>query len=368
MRILHIDPDDMDSPVSGGDPVRTFEIYRRLAKRHDITVLTPSFARSTKEKIREGIRYVRIGRKYGRHNSTYFISFYLAAPFAARRFDCDLLVEDLMPPTAATITPLINPKKIIASVQWFWPKAWADQYKIPFHWYLPFGLKQYRHFIALTHRLKQELLKYNPRADIEVIPNGVTDHFLKQPPQKGEFILYLGRIEDMQKGTDLLIQAFHTIVHKTNVKLVIAGDGIDFEKTKSTVRNLGMQDRIVFEGKVGMERKLDLLSRCLFVCIPSRIESFCMVALEAFACAKTIVFFDIPYMAFPHVDFAIKIRPFDIDQFASAMLHLLNHPEKAEAFGEKARQYALNCTWDSLALAQEAFYKKVLTGNSKASR
>src|SRR5205807_4182728 len=79
MRILHIDPDDIDNPLSGGGPRRTYEIYRRLAARHEIVVLTPTFAGSTKEKVREGIRYLRLGRRIGDHGSSHHI-FFCATP------------------------------------------------------------------------------------------------------------------------------------------------------------------------------------------------------------------------------------------------------------------------------------------------
>lgn len=77
MRILHIDPDDMDNPVSGGGPVRTFEICRRLVRNgHEVTVLTPTFPGSTPEKEREGIRYVRVGRRIGDHGSSHHLTFF----------------------------------------------------------------------------------------------------------------------------------------------------------------------------------------------------------------------------------------------------------------------------------------------------
>lgn len=55
MRILHLDPDDMDNPLSGGGSVRNYEIYRRLAHRHQITVLTPTFPGSTPTLERDGV-------------------------------------------------------------------------------------------------------------------------------------------------------------------------------------------------------------------------------------------------------------------------------------------------------------------------
>ncbi|MBL8303152.1 MAG: glycosyltransferase, partial [Ideonella sp.] len=94
MRILHLDPDDIDSPLSGGGPVRTFEICRRLARRHEVTVLTPTFPGSTPELVRDGVRYLRLGRKVGDHGSSHHITYLAALPRAVRAHRHDLLVED----------------------------------------------------------------------------------------------------------------------------------------------------------------------------------------------------------------------------------------------------------------------------------
>jgi len=363
VKIVHLDPDDMGSPTSGGGPIRTFEIYRRLAKRHEITVLTPSFPGAKKEEVKEGIRYVRLGRKYGNHDSTYFISFYFEAPFAVRRFEHDLLVEDLMPPTAATLTPVFNRKKIVASVQWFFAKDWAKQYKIPFHWYQPFGLKLYKNFIVLTEDMEKEILKYNSKANITVIPNGLNNDFFEAVPTSEDFILYLGRIDHQQKGVDLLLEAFQKISGKTNVNLVIAGDGMDLEKTKSEVRRLNLESRVIFTGKVGMEKKKELLSKCRFVAVPSRYETFCMVALEAFASAKPVVAFNIPFLDVVKDEFSIRVEAFNVERYAQGMLRFLSEPEVTKGMGEKAREYARSLSWDELARAQEEFYLKVLGKN-----
>lgn len=361
MRILHIDPDDIESPWSGGGPVRTFEIYRRLAKRHEITVLTPTFPGSDREKTKEGVRYVRVGRRWGNHNSSHFISFYFAAPFAARRFKYDLLVEDLMPPTAATVTPLLNRGPIVASVQWFFAKEWSRHYHLPFHWYQPLGLKFYSKFIVLTDDSKEEIRRYHPGADIRVIPNGLDASFFEYPStDPGDYILFLGRVSDHDKGLDLLLEAFSQIVSRTQINLVIAGDGMDLEKNKERVKVLGLQGRVEFKGRQNYEEKRKLLARSCFVCVPSRFETYCMVALEAFATAKTVVAFDIPRLDVVKSDFAFRVPCFNTEIYAKILLDLAQDPEKARALGLRAREAVRPLVWDRLALEQESFYKEVL--------
>ena len=118
MRILHVDPDDIDNPMSGGGPVRTFEIYRRLAQRHEVTVLTPTFPGSTPEKVRDGVRYIRLGRRVLNRGSSHHFTFMAAAPGAIKQHAHDLLVEDFMPPCSATLLPFFSRQPMVASVQW----------------------------------------------------------------------------------------------------------------------------------------------------------------------------------------------------------------------------------------------------------
>jgi phosphatidyl-myo-inositol alpha-mannosyltransferase len=361
VKILHIDPDDLDNPVSGGGPVRTFEIYRRLAKKHDITVLTPSFENCTRELVKEGVRYIRVGNKFRDHNSSYFITFFFQVPFFARKFDYDILVEDLMPPTAATITPLLNKKPIVASVQWFFAKEWADHYKLPFHLYQPMGLKLYKNFICLTEDMKEKISKYNKTAKYEVIPEGIDAAFFDTEPVSEDFILFLGRIENYQKGVDLLVEAYHKASQYTDLKLVIAGDGIDYEKTKAQVEELGLSNRVTFVGKVDMEQKKDLLSRCQFVCMPSRYETFGMVSIESFASAKPVILFDIPCLrTVVNEDVARIIKPFDVEEYTKAIIEFSNDKDKCRDMGIVAREYARNFCWDKIAKAQEVFYESCI--------
>jgi phosphatidylinositol alpha-mannosyltransferase len=157
MRILHIDPDDIDNPLSGGGPRRTYEIYRRLAARHEIVVLTPSFLGSTKEKVREGVRYLRLGRRIGDHGSSHHITFFFALPRAVQLHAHDLLVEDFMPPLATTLNPLFTRKPVIASVQWFFAEGLSKQYKMPFYLGEKYGVRLYRNFIVLVHSMQQKI-------------------------------------------------------------------------------------------------------------------------------------------------------------------------------------------------------------------
>ncbi len=358
MKILHIDPDDIERPESGGGPIRTFEIYRRLAKRHDITVLTPNFEKAQKVQFNEGIKYVRVGDKFRNHRSTYYFSFYAMAPFEAMKHDCDILVEDLMPPADVTITPLLNRGvPIVASVQWFFAEKIAKILKIPFHVIRKKGIKNYSNFIALTTDMEAKIHDLHPNANIRVIPEGVDRALFNTKPVYNDFILYLGRLDKQQKGIDILIEAFSMVAGKTHIDLVVAGAGESEGLMRNLVSKYGLEKRVHFIGNIGFKKKQDLLSKCRFVAMPSRYETFGMVATESFASTKTVVAFNIPNLRnVARKEHALLVEPFNCGEYARALNLLLNDLPKCIALGKKAREFAKSYMWDAIAISQEKFY------------
>ena len=95
MKILHLDFDDLESPLAGGQAIRNLEINRRLIEKgHEITTITLNY-HGAKNKITAGIHYERIGLKKSPWN---FVSYFLAVPFLIRKHRFDLLIEDNIPP------------------------------------------------------------------------------------------------------------------------------------------------------------------------------------------------------------------------------------------------------------------------------
>jgi phosphatidylinositol alpha-mannosyltransferase len=362
VRILHIDPDDIDNPMSGGGPVRTYEIYRRLAARHEITVLTPTFAGSTAEKTRDGVRFVRLGRKVRNHGSSHHITFFFSLPAAVRRFEYDLLVEDFMPPMAATFTPFFTRKPLIASVQWFFGRTLAQQYKLPFHVGERYGVRLYDRFVVLTEAMKAHIESLNRRADCVVIPSGVDETLRRTEIRAGDFVLYLGRVDFEQKGVDMLLEAYARIPPLERRPLVIAGHGFEWERFDARVAQLQLQPWVKRVGKVDAAERRRLLEGCRFFVVPSRDETFGMVIAEACAAGKPVVLFDHPPMNEVAAPGACEmVPPWDVAAYGAAMQRL-SKSEDAELVrrGEACRSWAERYQWDHLARQQEQYYEKVV--------
>lgn len=366
MRILHLDPDDMDNPLSGGGPVRTFEIYRRLARRHEVTVLTPTFPGSTPELVREGVRYRRLGRRVGKHGSSHHITFLLGLPRAVRAHDYDLLVEDFMPPAAVTPTPLFAKAPVIASVQWFYVAEWAKRYRLPFHLVANYGIRLYRHFVVLSEAMREHVQLFRPRAHCAVIPNAVDGSLFELEPAAGDFILYLGLVDFEQKGVDLMLRGYASLPQSLRLPLVIAGHGHAWEPVRALVNELALEGWVRMPGKVDRAERARLFRGCRFVCVPSRIETFGMVILEACAAGKRVVVFDrAPMNEVAPRGPSVFAEPFSAESYARGMRRLLEaENDEMTREGARAREWARGFSWDRTAERQERFYEEVLASEA----
>jgi len=359
MRILHLDPDDMGNPLSGGGPVRTFEICRRLARRHEVTVLTPTFPGSTPELIRDGVRYLRLGRKVGDHGSSHHLTFLAALPRAVRRFEHDLLVEDFMPPASATFVPLFRrrDRPLIASVQWFFARAYTERLKLPFHWGEEYGVRLYDDFIVLTEQMRQRIESRHRRARCRVVGNGVDDALFDVPVRPGRGVLFLGRVEIQAKGLDLLLEALARIPEPTRPVLTIAGTPQQGAELDTLIDRLGLRRWVVVTGTYTAAGRLQLLADCRFVVMPSRSETFGMTLAEANAAGRQAVIWDAAPMNEVAAPNNPRVPPFDTAAYAHAMQALLAMPDvDLTNQGQASRAHARRWDWQTAAEAQEAFY------------
>ncbi|CAM2995108.1 glycosyltransferase [Vibrio rarus] len=139
---------------------------------------------------------------------------------------------------------------------------------------------------AVKRRLKQ-LFAYSP---LTTIHNGIdTQYFVQGNKQAARNHLHLplqqtvigsaGRLERV-KGHDILIKAMVELPQKFT--LVIAGSGSEKKQLMQLSKQLGVQDRVIFLGRVS-NMPLFYQSLDLF-CLPSRHEGFPLSAIEAQAC------------------------------------------------------------------------------------
>ena len=122
---------------------------------------------------------------------------------------------------------------------------------------------------------------------------GIVAEVLPHPPQQlayrcdeyGDFVLSVGRL-DPTKRVDLLLRA---AAERPSLRLVVAGDGPERQRLLELARELALDGRVSFEGRVDDRELTDLYARCLAVYYAPLDEDSGLVPYEAFLSAKPVI-------------------------------------------------------------------------------
>ena len=157
---------------------------------------------------------------------------------------------------------------------------------------------------------------------------------------KNKTILACSRIDDKQKGIDLLLDSFDQFCNKnSDWRLLIAGDGPALRKYKRLAETLGCGNRVEFLGSISNVREM-MLEASIFV-LPSRFEGFPMSVTEAFECGLPVIAYDIPAMEpFKESGGAVCVPCFDTDEYTDRLLELADDIELRQRLGRNAREFA----------------------------
>jgi glycosyltransferase involved in cell wall biosynthesis len=354
LRILHLAFQDWRMPGSGGGAVRTREVDERLAERHEVTALVCAYPGAA-ERVENGVRWVPVGLPLGRFGA--IATYFAALPAAVRRHSADVVVEDFGAPIGSIGPRLRAGRPLVALVQWLNAEEKAQQYRLPFHWVQRRGLRHHRTFIVTSDDIRERVHLDNPSAHVVVVPNGVPREAFDVRAERGRDVVFLGRLEVAQKGLDLLLEAFAAVADRLPGDLVVAGDGPDLAAVRSRAARLGVGHRVRLVGRVEGAEKLQLLASALLVAMPSRFETFGMVAAEAAACGTPVVAFAIPSLReVVTPETGVLVPAFDVAAFAAALAGLAADPDRIERLGADGRERARRWDWDDIARQHEAVY------------
>ena len=277
------------------------------------------------------------------------------------RYPSDLVVEDFAAPFSSVAVPWLTSRPVIGVVQWLFAQQKTAEYGIPFHFVERIGLASHRTLVAVSEDLANELRRRNPRAQVSVIQNGLPDEAFLTRRRPRNDILYLGRLEIAQKGLDILLHAFARIADYTGRTLTIAGSGPDEVRIRALAYSLGVGDRVYFSGRVSPSDRFDLLASAELVAMPSRYETFGMVAAEAVAVGTPVVAFDIPCLrSILSPTSGVLVPAFDTNAFAAALVRVLNDDQLKWGLSDSGKATVSHLRWDGLAAVQETLYSHVL--------
>ncbi len=221
--------------------------------------------------------------------------------------------------------------------------------------------------IAVSSRLKKVTEEwYSCGSKIRVVNNGFSPSKVGQrrPPLSSKTISLL-TVSNLveRKGHRYVLLALSQLVKKyREIKLLIVGDGPERSKLTKLINRLDLQSQVDLLGFVTGEKLAELYALCDVFLLPSWEEAFGIVYLEAMANGKPVIgclgegiedFVE-------HKKTGWLVKPRDVDSLVEALDYLLSNPEEARAIGERARQVALQYTWERNAERTIEVYKELL--------
>lgn len=165
------------------------------------------------------------------------------------------------------------------------------------------------------------------------------------------------------KGFDTALRAVAMVAaQRPELRLVIAGDGPERAALEQLAKGLGIEAQTEFLGWVHPSHTAALIEQARLVIMPSREETFGLVALETAIMARAIVASRVEGLAEVVADgeSGILVPVDDVAGFGRAIARLVDDDELCARLGCQARRRALNLfDWQRHLDRYEAVYRRV---------
>lgn len=289
---------DWYNPATTGGDNTMWENARYLSSvGHEVTFVAAGFAGAAKEETIDNVRVVRLG---GIH-SLWFRTFVYYLSDGRGRYDV-VVAEGFGGSRIPRFTPLYVAEPIITE----WHQIHRDLFAVQYPKLLNGPLNLLERITAWVHRNTlvragtKEWQEAFPtigfkRENVFVVPVSIRDDWLDEPhhAQATEpTILWLGKLR-RYKCPDHAIRAMALVVHDVkNARLVIAGrrDDVVYEhELRTLVGQLGLDDSVEFRFNLSEGAKRDLIGSSRILVLPSTVEGFGIVVLEANALGVPVV-------------------------------------------------------------------------------
>ncbi|MDD5431742.1 MAG: glycosyltransferase family 4 protein [Candidatus Omnitrophica bacterium] len=236
-----------------------------------------------------------------------------------------------------------------------------------------FILSNANYVTACSKSILEEAAKFAPRLkkSSSYIYNGVSLGGSSGPPltkeriHKNNYILSIANLWPY-KGIDILLMAMKRVYEKGyQSDLIVIGEGDQRDKLEKMISFLRLEGKVFLKGKVDNENeKNNFLNNCEFFVLPSRVEPFGIVNLEAMAAGKAIVGTrsgGIPEIVKDGIN-GILVDPFNDIALSEGIMRLLDDCDLSLKMGLRGKEIAQDkaFSWGSVTEQYIEVQKKVL--------
>ena len=223
---------------------------------------------------------------------------------------------------------------------------------------------------AVSESLKQDTLRlFDIKTEINVIPNFIDVKKLdakEKPcersllaPTNDKIITHISNFRPLKRIQDV-ITVFEKISSQVSSRLLMVGEGPEKTEAMAYVNKNGLNEKVLFLGNSNEIDKI-LCYSDLFL-LPSEMESFGLVALEAMANEVPVISSNAGGLSEVNkhgvTGFLSEIG--DVTSMAENALELLLDDDKLKQFKKQAKEQAQLFDIDVVVIQYEAIYQKAL--------
>lgn len=159
------------------------------------------------------------------------------------------------------------------------------------------SLRNINTLIAVSQPYKKILEKTFEGSFFHVIPNILHSSFLTKcskismlKPNNSAFTFITISLFTKNKNHLGLIRAFYrAFSNDERVRLIIGGDGPERQNIEKLIHDLHLEDRVILTGQLKTDEVIDYLKKSHVFVLPSFVETFGIVLIEAMACGLPVI-------------------------------------------------------------------------------
>lgn len=306
----------------------------------------------------------------------FFILAFLKVSILQQKHRYSLVQVNTMPDFLifAAILPRLMGAKVVLDMHELMPEFFAARFKFPIASLLIRLIKLVeRMSIWIAHRiivvspLQAAILEQRGINKQHVIVPNVPDEALFSQVHRqcrdntSEAILVTHGTIVERYGVQVVIEALPHILRKILVKLYVIGDGELLGDLKKKTMAMGLQEHVIFTGRVPLEKVPSYLSRATVGIVPLLKDGYIELAspnklFEYIALRKPVLAADVPgirvYFDEHHVEF---FRPGDPEDLARKAIALLKDSQRRAQLAAQAWEVYETIRWERT----KAVYKKL---------
>ena len=232
------------------------------------------------------------------------------------------------------------------------------------------AIEQSDYVTAVSSFLKEQTYsEFRVCKDIEVIHNFIdpkpycvdsANEHTKEYRGSPFTLMHISNFRAVKRIPDVL-KIFKLVSYSVDARLVLVGDGPDCGIASAMASEMGLSDKVFFTGIV--DEVSSVLKDADILLLPSEVESFGLVALEAMAAGVPVVASDVGGLpeVISHGESGFLAPLADVNKMAEYVLHILKDGRGYNKFSDAAKRIACDrFHYNSIVAQYEELYRRAI--------